>query len=42
MEFVGYEKQDKLIQTPGEGCRNTNTIGKKGIHKININNTSTS
>ena len=37
IEFVGYETCDKLIWTSGKGCRNTNTISKQGIPKININ-----
>ena len=40
MEFVGYEKCDKLICTSGEGYRNTNTISKQGIPESNINKTS--
>ena len=39
MEFVDYETCDKLIWTVREGCRNTNTISKQGIPKININMT---
>ena len=42
MEFVSYETCDKLIQTSGEGYRNTNTICKQDIPKININKTSPS
>ena len=41
MEFVGYETCEKLICSSGEGCRNTNTIKKQGIPKININIKST-
>ena len=37
--FIGYETCDKLIWTSGEGCRNTNTISKQGIPKINPNKT---
>ena len=33
MEFVGYETQDKLLRTLGEGYRYTNTISKQGIPK---------
>ena len=40
MELVGYETCAKLIWTLGEGCRYTNTIRKKSIHKSNVNKTS--
>ena len=33
MEFVGYETQDKLLQTLGEGYRYTNTTSKQVITK---------
>ena len=42
MEFVGYEIRDKLIWTPGDCFRNTNTITKILIPKSNINKTSPS
>ena len=42
MEFVGYEKCDKLIWASGEGIRNTNKISKQGIHKSCINTVSPS
>ena len=42
MDFVGYEKWDKLIWTSGEGFRNKNATKKQDIPKININMTSTS
>ena len=34
MEFVCYEKGDKLIRTSGEGCINTYEIIKRGIQKV--------
>ena len=36
-EFFDFETCDKLIWTPGECCRHTNTTRKQGIPKININ-----
>ena len=42
MEFVDYDTCEKLIRTSGKGCRNTNTISKQGIQKINTNMTSLS
>ena len=36
-EFFGYDTRDKSICTSSEGCRNTNTISKQGIPKINMN-----
>ena len=42
MEFVGYKLRDKLIWTSGEGFRNTSTISKQGIPKINMNTKSPS
>ena len=40
LEFVGYKKCDKLIWTSGKVCRNTNTLIKQGLPKINMNMTS--
>ena len=37
MDFAGYETCEKLLCKPGEGFRNTNTIRKQGITKINMN-----
>ena len=42
IDFIGYEKCDKLICTSGECCRNTNTISKQEIPKSNINKIYTS
>ena len=42
MDFAGYETCEKLLCKPGEGFRNTNTIRKQGITKINTNKTSPS
>ena len=39
MGIVGYETCEKLIWTPGKGCRNKNEISKLGIPKINMNMT---
>ena len=41
-EFVGYETCDKLIFPSGKGFRNTNTISKQVIPRINMNMTYTS
>ena len=37
MEFVGYEKCDKLICTSSESRKNKNITRKQGIPKINMN-----
>ena len=37
MEFVGYETCEKLVCTSGKGVRNTNTIIKEDVTKINTN-----
>ena len=37
MEFVGYETYVKSILTSGKVFRNSNTISKQGIRKINMN-----
>ena len=37
MQFVGYEKCDKLIWKSGEGNRIENKTIKQGMNKINVN-----